>query len=299
MLDKFLREIVTIVAGKQSEEIAGLIHSNKHVNEFLIAKKLDLTINQTRNILYKIADQGLVSSIRKKDKRKGWYTYFWKLEILKSLEFLKSVLTSKMNQLQSQVTSRSTKQFYMCERCNREFNEENALLHDFLCNECGGIFSLKDNTKDLKDLKKELEKLGRDLSFVGEEIAKEENKINKKREREHKKLAKEKSDKRKKTMAERAALRKKLAKKEGKNKPVKKKKILKKKAAKKKPVKKKVIKKKLAKKKITKKPIKKKAAKKKPSKKILKKKPTKKKLVKNVKKLVKKAIKKKPSKKKK
>jgi len=73
MLKDLLKEVVAIVAGKQAEEIADILDSKKHVNEFLIAKKLGITINQTRNILYKLSDFGLVSFIRKKDKRKGWY----------------------------------------------------------------------------------------------------------------------------------------------------------------------------------------------------------------------------------
>jgi len=88
MLNKILKEIVVITVGKQAEPIADLLETNKHVNEFIIAKKLDLTINQTRNILYKISNYGLISSKREKDKKKGWYTYFWKFEILKCLEFL-------------------------------------------------------------------------------------------------------------------------------------------------------------------------------------------------------------------
>ena len=56
MLDKFLRDVVTIAVAKYAEPIADLLNNKKHVNEFLIAKKLDLTINQTRNILYKLSD---------------------------------------------------------------------------------------------------------------------------------------------------------------------------------------------------------------------------------------------------
>ena len=92
MLKKFLKDTIEIIIGKQAEGIIDLLDGKKYVNEFIIAKKLGITINQTRNILYKISDQGLVSFIRKKDKKKGWYTYFWKLERLKSLEFLKNVL---------------------------------------------------------------------------------------------------------------------------------------------------------------------------------------------------------------
>ncbi|VVB83256.1 Transcription factor E [uncultured archaeon] len=111
MLQKLLTEIVVSIAGKQAEEIVKLLDGEKYVNEFIIAKKLNLTINQTRNILYKISDEGLVSFIRKKDKRKGWYTYFWKIEVLKSLEFLRDSIMKKMEQVRHQVKSRESKEF--------------------------------------------------------------------------------------------------------------------------------------------------------------------------------------------
>ena len=64
-----LENIVTNVVGIGGENLVNLMHNKKNVNEFLIAKKMDLTINQTRNMLYKLADQGLVQFIRKKDKK--------------------------------------------------------------------------------------------------------------------------------------------------------------------------------------------------------------------------------------
>ena len=90
-LKNFLRDVVVIIVGKQAETIIDFLDGNKYLNEFLIAKKLEITINQTRNILYKLSDHGIVSSTRKKDKRKGWYTYFWKIEIMKALEFLNDI----------------------------------------------------------------------------------------------------------------------------------------------------------------------------------------------------------------
>ena len=237
MLKKFLKEIVVIVVGKQAEEIAELLNSKKYINEFLIAKKLEITINQTRNILYKISDYGLISSIRKKDKRKGWYTYFWKLEILKSLEFLRNILRKKIDQINYQIKSRETKEFYICERCNIEFNEENALLNNFTCNECGDIFIIRDSTKLLRELRRNLDKLNKKLELVNIEIEKEKEKIEKSKLREIKKKEK---------------LKKKTKKK------ISKKKITNKKSAKEKPKKKKVIKKKTKKKVVKKKVINKK-----------------------------------------
>ena len=191
-LKKFLEEVISIVVGKQGEGIVDLLEGNKYVNEFLIAKKLDITINQARNILYKISDYGLVSSIRKKDKKKGWYTYFWKIEVLKSLEFLRELVLKNLNQMKNQIKSRETKRFYVCERCNIEFNEENAMLHDFTCNECGEVFSAKDNEKVLKEFKKNEEKLENKLKVIDTEISIEREKLEKIKMKEIKKVETEK-----------------------------------------------------------------------------------------------------------
>jgi len=256
MQTKFIKEVVGIIVGKPTEEIVDLLVGKKNVNEFIIAKKLDLTINQTRNILYKLSDYGLVSSIRKKDKKKGWYTYFWKIEILKTLEFLRNELTKKIEQLNYQIKSRKTKLFYVCNRCNIEFNEENALLHDFTCSECGDVFTVKDNSKMLKELQKALNRFERELEEVEQEIQNEKDKIEKKKLKELKKLEKEKEAIK---AAKRKANKKKIIKKKPVKKssrsPLRKKKVVKKVV--KGVVKKKVVKKKIIKKISKKKPLKK------------------------------------------
>ena len=214
MIDTFLKEIIDYSAGKLAENITIILSTKKYVNEFLIAKKIDLTINQTRNILYKLSDSGLVSSIRKKDKKKGWFTYFWKIEALKSLEFLSQVLLKQIEQINYQINSRESKQFYICERCNLELAEEKALLCNFICNECGEVFKIKDNSKLLRDFKRNLEKIKNKLSLVNKEIEKEKEKIGKQKFKENKKLDEEKAEE---TRKKREA-KKKLAKKDLKNK---------------------------------------------------------------------------------
>lgn len=275
MVKKFLEEVISIIVGKQAEGIVDLLDGKKYANEFSIAKKLDITINQTRNILYKISDHGLVTSIRKKDKKKGWYTYFWKIEVLKCLEFLKEDLNKRINQLKNQIKNRETKVFYVCERCNIEMNEETAMLHEFSCPECGEVFTTTDNEKILKEMKKQLERLEDKRSEINQEIEKEQTKVDKTKEKIIKKQEKEKAAKRAVKRAEaakkRAATKKRNAenkKKETKKKPAKKKSLKKKPSAKKAIKKKKPIKKESrAKKKISSKkkknPIKKASKKKK------------------------------------
>ncbi len=250
MVKKFLEEVISIVVGKQAEGIVDLLDGKKHINEFIIAKKLDITINQTRNILYKISDHGLVTSIRKKDKKKGWYTYFWKIETIKCLEFLKGDISKRINQIKNQIRNRETKIFYVCERCNIEMNEETAMLNEFSCPECGDVFTTRESEKLLKEMKKNLEKFETKLSEINKEIEIEQSKLDKTKERIIKKEEKEKAEKRAIKRAEaakkRAATKKKTA-------DAKKKTTPKKKVVKKKPVKKKVVKKKIPKKKVVKK----------------------------------------------
>ena len=234
MLNKLLREIVGIVVGKNVESIADLLNSPKYVNEFNIAKKLDITINQTRNILYRVSEFGLVSSIRKKDKKKGWYTYFWKFEILKCLEFFRDHLVKLRDELGTQINSREKNKFYICERCSIESNEEEALLNSYTCNECGEIFTIKDNEKIIKDLKRNYSKIVEELKIVESEIQKEKAILEKVKQKEIKKQEKETLKKK-----EDAAQKRKLAREEN----------AKKKAAEKNPVLKKVPKAKVEKKK--------------------------------------------------
>jgi len=208
MLNKLLDEIVVSVVGKSAEGIVVLLNTPKYVNEFIIAKKLGITINQTRNILYKISDFGLVSSVRKKDKKKGWYTYYWKFEILKCLEFLRDFLLKSKLEVQEKIDIRNSKVFYICEPCGVEYDEDDALLMNFTCDECGEIFTVKDNLKLVKDMEKNISKINEKLKIVQEELEKEQSKLDKKKVIELKKEEKEKEKKKEEAKKKRETKRK-------------------------------------------------------------------------------------------
>jgi transcription factor E len=252
---KLLKIIIEDLINKQSVEIIDLLAGKKNVNEFSIAKNLDLTINQTRNILYKLSDFGLVSFIRKKDKRKGWYIYFWTLNTHQALSLLDKNLNKKLELIKNQTKNRSEGRHYTCMTCTIEVTEETALLNDFICPECEEVYELSDDSELIGELKKKVTKIEKELLLVVEEKNIEEEKLNKEKARKIKKVEDEKKAKRAAAAAERKAKKLEEEKKLGKTK----KKPVKKKATKKKPVKKKATKKKPVKKKATKKkPVKKK-----------------------------------------
>lgn len=192
MQRKFLESILSDIVGKSTLPLIDLLYGQTNVNEFLIAKKLNLTINQTRNLLYRLADFGLVSSTRKKDRRKGWYTYFWTLELGKSFELLGQLLEKKIVEVRKEISTREQQRFYLCENCHIEYLEEDALLKDFICPECGSVLALKDNNKLIADFKKQLLKLSHDLQIIREKITEEQAIVAKKRERKERKEKKAK-----------------------------------------------------------------------------------------------------------
>lgn len=195
---KFLKQIVEYAAGELAVPIVDLLSNKKDVSEFVIAKKLKLTINQTRNLLYRLAHMGILSSIRRKDKRKGWYIYFWTLNTLRSLELLESQIHEELSKLNQEIINKQSKRSYRCKICGIEVNEETALLNNFTCQECGEVFELSDNKIRIELVGKNINKLKKELELIRHEREEEQLKLNKKLVSKIKKLEKKKKDLRKK-----------------------------------------------------------------------------------------------------
>jgi transcription initiation factor TFIIE subunit alpha len=168
---KILKNIVGTIAGPAAVGIVDLLYGKKNVNEFVIAKKLKLNINQARNILYKLSDEGLVSFVGKKDKKNGgWYTYYWTLDIAKSLVRARDVLVNEIQSAKNSIVSLKSEAFYVCPSCHTEFTEENALLGNFTCPECGEVLQLRDGMPLINEAEKKITMLNEQLIVVQKEL---------------------------------------------------------------------------------------------------------------------------------
>jgi len=215
---ELLKDVLHTKIGEKSKGIIEILETNKNVNEFIIAKKLGLTINQTRNLLYKLLEEGLVMVTRKRNKKKGgWYDHFWTLNLNKCISKLCETLTKKIGETEELLHKKKKERFYFCEICQIELNEEQSLIQEYACAECGQILTLKDNTKEAAVLEKELIKLKKILEEAKIELESLSQKENKTRERkakrEDKKKKKEKEEKKKIAKAKKGKLTKKTPKK--------------------------------------------------------------------------------------
>lgn len=209
---KLLENLIEEIAGEGTGSIAQILFNKKDVNEFLIAKKMDLTINQVRNILYKLSNHRLVSFIRKKDNKKGWYIYYWTLDSEKCLVMIEDSLTRKINQLEEMLQSRSNDRYYVCKPCGIEVREEVALEHGFTCEECAEVYELSDNAPHIRDVKAKITRVTKELDLIKSELEEVREKKLKKRKRAAKKEQKEADEKKELLKKARALAKKKVAK---------------------------------------------------------------------------------------
>ncbi len=210
-LFKILKRIVSNVSGAGAERIVDILYNKQRVNEFLISQKLSLTINQTRNILYRLVDEGLVEFERKKDKKKGgWYTYFWTMKIRKMLQRAQEEAEKDIQKLRMDLEDRKKDRYYYSKSIDVEYSEEEALQNNFICPETGEVLELRDTSKIQEDILKEIRKVEIVLEEINKELAivdEKEKKISDKKKKEEEKMKEiEKKKKKAKRMREKKKL---------------------------------------------------------------------------------------------
>jgi transcription initiation factor TFIIE subunit alpha len=156
---KVVESTIEKTSGKETLPLVNALKNKKDVSEFKLATDIKKDINETRNILYKLSNQNLVSSIRKKDKSKGWYVYYWTLNTNRMKYLAKTSKATHLKKLNQRLEEEKNIDFYSCiNQCQRR-DFERATEINFRCPECGDMLNQRDNTKIIKELEKEIKKL--------------------------------------------------------------------------------------------------------------------------------------------
>lgn len=153
---KKIKYIVKNVAGFEAVEIVNFLKGKENVSEFDIAEKINIDIKIVRILLYRLFKHNLVSSIRKKDKKKGWYIYYWTLnkEQLKKVFF--DIQEQKLSRLKERLKREKSNVFFVCENTCIRLNFDQAINFDFKCPECGYLMHQEDNKSKIKKIEKEI-----------------------------------------------------------------------------------------------------------------------------------------------
>ena len=158
-------KLVKDVAGEEAIPVAReIIDGKENVSELIIAEKLELGINQVRNLLYKLQKHNLITSTRKKDKKKGWYIYYWTFNLPHAKELFDSLKQNQLSSLKRKLEDEETIEYYTCSKRCKKLSLEEAMEDGFKCQECGNLLNKVDNQKEIKQIQREINVLEEEIS---------------------------------------------------------------------------------------------------------------------------------------
>jgi len=160
---KIIENVVMDVAGDDVLPLVKYLKTKKNVSEFKLAEAIKKEINATRNMLYRLYENNLVSFIRKKDKKKGWYIYYWTFNLKRVKDLIKIIKEKKLIKLNERVEREKSSNFFLCPNLCIRLNFEQATEFEFKCPECGTLMDQEENKEKITELEKEITELEKEV----------------------------------------------------------------------------------------------------------------------------------------
>lgn len=159
MAGKSADTIIAEVAGADVLPLVKALKNKRNVSEFKIAEQLKLEINIVRNMLYRLLHANLVSFIRRKDKKKGWYIYYWTFKPKMIPHHSQDLKKKRLAGLKERLQREKDNHFFACDsRCMR-LSFEQAMDYEFKCPECGGLMNQEDNAEVIQKIEQEINRM--------------------------------------------------------------------------------------------------------------------------------------------
>jgi len=135
LIDKYEDPFVKIsymIGGDEYLKVARSLLKSQDATDEEIASSTGLRINMVRKVLYDLFGKALITGVRVKDERKGWFVYRWRSRRDEVENFIENQKKKISERLQQRLDYENSSQFYHCGNadCSRMTFEE--ALDDFL-----------------------------------------------------------------------------------------------------------------------------------------------------------------------
>jgi transcription initiation factor TFIIE subunit alpha len=145
--DSFVK-IAGLIGGEEYLRVARALLNTKDVTDEEIASATGLKINIVRKVLYDMFGKALITGIRVKDEKKGWFVYRWRAKQDQVDNFIDNQKKKILDRLYNRLEYEESTEFYHCSNrdCPRvKFDVAVELF--FKCPNCKGSLNMIDNTK--------------------------------------------------------------------------------------------------------------------------------------------------------
>jgi transcription initiation factor TFIIE subunit alpha len=168
LIDKYEHPFVKIsqmIGGDEYLKVARSLIKAQDATDEEIASYTGLRINMVRKVLYDLFGKALITGVRVKDERKGWFVYRWRSRRDEVENFIENQKKKITERLQQRLDYENSSQFYHCgnDDCQRQ-TFESSLEESFKCPSCGKILDLKKNEKSKKAFTKKIDEIKKDMS---------------------------------------------------------------------------------------------------------------------------------------
>lgn len=180
LTQKKIEEILISIIGEDGLPLLYELQRKDNISEFDLASKTKKDIKVIRKMLYFLYNHNLVSFMRKKDKVKGWYIYYWTI-LPENIRYIYIKLRKNtLARLQEQLETEKKELFFSCKtRCVR-LNFDQGMEFEFHCPECGDLLAQDSSQEKLSQLHKAVQEAEQELAELLRERKKEKRKAIKK-----------------------------------------------------------------------------------------------------------------------
>jgi transcription initiation factor TFIIE subunit alpha len=162
--DSFVK-IAALIGGEEYLKVArALLHSEDATDEE-IAAATGLRINIIRKVLYDMFGKALITGIRVKDEKKGWFVYRWRAKRDQVDNFVDNHKKKILDRLQKRLEYEESSEFYHCgnnDCSNVKFDI--AVEQFFKCSTCKEPLNMIDNNQVKEALRHKIEEIISDIT---------------------------------------------------------------------------------------------------------------------------------------
>jgi transcription initiation factor TFIIE subunit alpha len=162
--DSFVK-IAGLIGGEEYVKVARALLNTEDVTDEEIASATGLKINIVRKVLYDMFGKALITGIRVKDEKKGWFVYRWRAKQDHVDNFIDNQKKKILDRLYKRLEHEDSTEFYHCGNhdCPRvKFDVAVELF--FKCPNCKGPLNMVDNTKVKEALRYKIDQITTDIA---------------------------------------------------------------------------------------------------------------------------------------
>ncbi len=153
-LTKLQKALLLEIAGKDGVKIGQyLLNNPNEVTDEELADKTQIKLNLVRKILYKLNENKLAKFRRVRDKKSGWFIYYWGQDFDRIVELVTVKQRKVLKKLQARLEFEQGNMFFVCsQKCNDErYSFDEAVELTFTCPNCRGKLEFQQN-EEIKNL---------------------------------------------------------------------------------------------------------------------------------------------------